>query len=189
MQKKKKKSNVQNESRKLSLFYITPFFLTNVQNKVGLHSAQPIMFSIFYITLKSPAGSLPFLFFSLLFSYPHTSSHMYSSISTLLRLSFKFPLIFVILCCLPLSSTFFPLCASSSTVQLISASSHLTFLHFSLKFLTLAFLFCFIFFVRYVCLLHFFLLLLFFLVEILVLQSKLHVGRIRNFSWYLSRVS
>ena len=63
MQKKKKKSNVQNESRKLSLFYITPFFLTNVQNKVGLHSAQPIMFSIFYITLKSPAGSLPFLFF------------------------------------------------------------------------------------------------------------------------------
>ena len=69
MQKKKKKkkkpttTNVQNESRKLSLFYITHFFLTNIQNKVGLHSAQPIMFSIFYITLKSPAGSLPFLFF------------------------------------------------------------------------------------------------------------------------------
>ena len=86
---------------------------------------------------------------------------------------------------------FFPLCASSSTVQLISASSHLTFLHFSLKFFTLGFLFCFIFFVRYVCLLHFFLLLLFFffLVEILVLQSKLHVGRIWNFDWYLSRVS
>ena len=148
------------------------------------------MFSIFYTTLKSPAGSLPFLFifFSLLFSHPHTSSHTYSSISTLLRLSFKFPLIFVILCCLPLSSTFFPLCASSSIVQLISASSHLTFLHFSLKFLTLAFLFCFIFFVRYVCLLHFFLLFCF-LVEILVLQSKLHAGRILNFGWYLPRFS
>ena len=111
MKKKKKKkpttTNVQNESRKLSLFYITHFFLTNIQNKVGLHSAQPIMFSIFYITLKSPAGSLPFLFFSLLFSHPHTSSHTYSLISTLLRLSFIFPFIFIILCCLPLSSTFF----------------------------------------------------------------------------------
>ena len=32
----------------------------------------------------------------------------------------------------------------------------MTFLHFSLKFLTVAFLFCFIFFVRYVCLFHFF---------------------------------
>ena len=169
MQKKKKKkkpttTNVQNESRKLSLFYITPFFLTNVQNKVGFHSVQPIMFSMFYITLKSPAGSLPslfffFFFFSLLFSHPHTSSHTYSSISTLLRLSFKFPLIFVILCCLPLSSTFF-LCVHF--LQLTSASSHLTFLQFSLNFLSVAFLFCFIFFLRYVCLLHFFLLFFFF---------------------------
>ena len=151
MPKKKKKkkpttTNVQNESRKLSLFYITPFFLTNVQNKVGLHSTQPIMFCFILLSSHQLVHSLFFSFLSLLFSHPHTSSHTYSSISTLLRLSFKFPLIFVILCCLPHSSTFFPLCVSSSTVQLINASSHLTFLHFSLKFLTLAFLFCFIFF-------------------------------------------
>ena len=112
---------------------------------------------------SSPAGSLPFhIFFSLLFSHPHTTSHTYSSISTLLRLSFKFPLIFVILCCHPVSSTFF-LCVC--LLQLTTASSHLTFLHFSLKFLTMAFLFCFFFFfffVSHVCLFHLFLLLYFF---------------------------
>ena len=159
--------------------------------KIKLACTLPNQLCFQYFILLSShqlVHSLFFSFLSLLFSHPHTSSHTYSSISTLLRLSFKFPLIFVILCCLPLSSTFFPLCASSSTIQLISASSHLTFLHFSLKFLTLAFLFCFIFFVRYVCLLHFFLL-LFFFVEILVLQSKLHADRILNFGRYLLRVS
>ena len=119
--------------------------------------------------------SLSYIFFSSIFSSTHVQSH--SSISTLL--SFKFPLIFVILCCLPLSSTFF-LCVR--LLQLTSASSHLTFLHFSLKFLTVAFLFCFLFsffFLSHICLFHLFLLLyiyIFFLVEILVLQSKLHAS-------------
>ena len=59
------------------------------------------------LLFSSPTSSLPFLFFSFffssIFSSPHVQSH--SSISTLL--SFKLPLIFVILCCLPLCSTFF----------------------------------------------------------------------------------
>ena len=113
------------------------------------------------LLLSSPAGSLPvhIFFFSLLFSHPHTSSHtpqfpLFSVLNFLSSLSFYVVFLFLLL--------FSPLCAYFSTVQLISASSHLTFLHFSLKFFTLGFLFCFIFFVRYVCLLHFFLLLLFF---------------------------
>ena len=62
--------------------------------------------------------SLSYIFFSSIFSSTHVQSH--SSISTLL--SFKFPLIFVILCCLPLSSTFFPVCASSSTYECFISS-------------------------------------------------------------------
>ena len=157
--KKKYKMKVGNFHYFILLLFSSPTY------KIKLACTLPNQLCFQYFILLSShqlVHSLFFSFLSLLFSHPHTSSHTYSSISTLLRLSFKFPLIFVILCCLPLSSTFFPLCASSSTIQLISASSHLTFLDFSLKFLTLAFLFCFIFFVRYVCLLHFFLLLFFF---------------------------
>ena len=155
--------------------------------KLACPLPNQLYFQYFILLLfSSPASSLPFhIFFSLLFSHLHTSSHtprfpLFSVLNFLSSLSFYVVFLFLLL--------FFPLCASSSTVQLISASSHLTFLHFSLKFFTLGFLFCFIFFVRYVCLLHFFLLFCF-LVEILVLQSKLHAGRILNFGWYLPRVS
>ena len=160
--------------------------------KIKLACTLPNQLCFQYFILLSShqlVHSLFFSFLSLLFSHPHTSSHTYSLISTLLRLSFKFPLIFVILCCLPLSSTFFPLRASSSTIQLISASSHLTFLHFSLKFLTLAFLFCFIFFCKVRLFTSFLSSSFFFFVEILVLQSKLHADRILNFGRYLLRVS
>ena len=64
-------------------------------------------------------------------------------------MSFYVVFLFVLLFCFV--CVFFNLMVVKS-----NSSSHLTFLHFSLKFLTLAFLFCFIFFVRYVCLFHFF---------------------------------
>ena len=102
------------------------------------------------------------IFFSLLFSHPHTSSHtprfpLFSNsvLNFLSSLSFYVVFLFVLL--FSFLCIFFNLMAVNS-----SGSSHLTFLHFSLMFLTVAFLFCFIFFVRYVCLFHFFLLLFFF---------------------------
>ena len=124
-----------------------------------MHSAQPIIFSIFYIApcfLTSWFTPFSYIFFSLLFSHPHTSSHtprfpLFSVLNFLSSLSFYVVFLFLLL---------FFLCVH--LLQLTSASSHLTFLQFSLKFLTMAFLFCFIFFVRYVCLFHFFLLLFFF---------------------------
>ena len=94
------------------------------------------------LLFSSLASSLPFhFFFSLLFSHPHTSSHT--------LLSFKFPLIFVITCCLPLSSTFFPLCASSSTYQLpvlhliwLFSTSHSSFSLSHRGFFVLLYFFC-----------------------------------------------
>ena len=134
--------------------------------KIKLACTLPNQLCFQYFILLSShqlVHSLFFSFLSLLFSHPHTSSHTYSSISTLLRLSFKFPLIFVILCCLPLSSTFFPfVCVffNSSTYQcfisfdfspLLTQVSHLGFfvlLYFFCKvrlftsFLSSSFFFC-----------------------------------------------
>ena len=166
--KKKKEKNVQNESRKLSLFYITPFFLTNVQNKVGLHSIQPLMFSIFYITLKSPAGSLPFLFFLFYFLihtrqvtrtpwFPLFSDSVLNFLSSLsFYVVFLFLLLFSCLCVFFNSSTY-QCFISSDFSPLLTQVSHLGF-----------FVLLYFFFVRYICLLHFFLLFCF-LFEILVL--------------------
>ena len=96
MQKKKKKSqtNKQNESMKLK--------------KLACTLPNQLYFQYFILLLfSSTTGSLSFhiffFFCSSIFSSTHVQSH--SSIST--PLSFKFPLIFVILCCLPLCSTFF----------------------------------------------------------------------------------
>ena len=148
-----------------------------------------LYFQYFILLLfSSPAGSLPFIyFFSLLFSHPHTSSHtprfpLFSVLNFLSSLSFYVVFLFLLL---------FFLCVR--LLQLTSASSHLTFLHFSLKFLTMAFLFCFFFFFFF-CKPRLFISFIsssifFFLVEILILQSKLHAGWILNFGQYLSRVS
>ena len=124
-----------------------------------MHFAQPIIFSIFYITLFFPQQLVHSLFifnffFALLFSHPHMSSHtprflLLSVLNFLSSLSFYVVFLFVLL--FSFVCVFFNLMAVNS-----SASSHLTFLHFSLKFLTVAFLFYSIFFVRYVCLFHFF---------------------------------
>ena len=104
--------------------------------KLACTLPNQLYFQYFILLLfRSPAGSLPFhFFFSSIFLSTHVQSHS---------------LFFV--------CVFFNL-------PVTSASSHLTFLHFSLKFLTFSpWLFCFalFFFVRYVCLFHFFLLLLF----------------------------
>ena len=116
------------------------------------------IFNILYYSFfpQQPVHSLfIFLFyFALLFSHPHTSSHtprflLLSVLNFLSSLSFYVVFLFVLLFCFV--CIFFNLMAVNS-----SASSHLTFLHFSLKFLTVAFLFYSIFFVRYVCLFHFF---------------------------------
>ena len=136
--------------------------------KIKLACTLPNQLCFQYFILLSShqlVHSLFFSFLSLLFSHPHTSSHTYSSISTLLRLSFKFPLIFVILCCLPLSSTFF-----SFVCIFFNSSTYQCFISFDFsQFLTqvshlgfFVLLYYYFFFVRYVCLLHFFLLFFFF---------------------------
>ena len=164
-----------------------------------MHSAQPIIFSIFYITpcfLTSWFTPFSYIFFSLLFSHPHTSSHtprfpLFSVLNFLSSLSFYVVFLFV----LPFSfvCVFFNLMAVnyqcfilSDFSPLLTQVSHHGFFFF----------FFFFFFVRYICLFHFFFLTFYFfyyfflfLVEILVLQSKLHADRILNFGRYLSRVS
>ena len=72
--KKKKEKNVQNESWKISFFYITPFFLTNIQNKVGLHSAQPIILilqeTLFQVQVLKPCKSIKIQVRKVLFIKP-----------------------------------------------------------------------------------------------------------------------
>ena len=119
----------------------------NLESWLALYRTNYI-FNILYYSFF-PHQLVPsfffFFFFFLLFYHPHTSSHTRQS-HTHTLLSFKFPLIFVITCCLPLSSTFF-LCVhllQLTSYQCSSTSSHLNFFHFSLKFLTFSlWLFCF----------------------------------------------
>ena len=116
------------------------------------------IFNILYYSFfpRQLVHSLFIFFFSLLFSHLHTSSHtprfpLFSVLNFLSSLSFYVVFLFVLLFCFV--CIFFNLMAVKS-----NASSHLTFLHFSLKFLTVAFLFCFIFFL---CKVHLFISFLF----------------------------
>ena len=158
------------------------------KKKVGLHSAQPIILSIFYIApFFLTSWFTPFhIFFFLLFSHPHTSSHtprfpLFSVLNFHSSLSFYVVFLFLLL--------FSFMCIFFNIPML-----HLIWLFFTSQSSFSPWFFCFaffFFFVRYDCLFHLFLLLFFFffLVEILVLQSKLYASRILNFSWYLLRVS
>ena len=146
----------------------------NLESWLALCRTNYIFNILYYSFFPHPLVPSFFLFLFFFFSFYFLIHTRQSHTHTLL--SFKFPLIFVITCCLPLSSTFFPLCASSSTYQLpvqqyfISSDCSPLLTQVS-HFFTVAFLFCFIFFVRYICLFHFFFLLFIylFLVEILVL--------------------
>ena len=74
------------------------------KKKVGLHSAQPIILSIFYIApFFLTSWFTPFhIFFFLLFSHPHTSSHtprfpLFSVLNFLSSLSFYVVFLFLLL--------------------------------------------------------------------------------------------
>ena len=74
------------------------------KKKVGLHSAQPIILSIFYIaSFFLTSWFTPFhIFFFLLFSHPHTSSHtprfpLFSVLNFLSSLSFYVVFLFLLL--------------------------------------------------------------------------------------------
>ena len=165
MQKKKKsQTNKQNESMKL--------------RKLACPLPNQLYFQYFILLLfSSPASSLPFhIFFSLLFSHLHTSSHtprfpLFSVLNFLSSLSFYVVFLFVLL--FTFVCVFFNRMAVNSSYDfspLLTQVSHRGFF-------VLLYFFCK---VR---------LFISFWVESLVLQSKLHAGQILNFGRYLPRVS
>ena len=142
MQKKKKKKKKKKKETKQT----NKMKAWNLESWLALCPTSYIFNNLYYSFFPHQLTHSLFIFnffFSLLFSHPHTSSQipqfpLFSILNFLSSLSFYVVFLFVLLFCFV--CIFFNLMAVKS-----NASSHLTFLHFSLKFLTVAFLFCFIF--------------------------------------------
>ena len=174
MQKKKSKIKIWNlESQ-----------LTHYPTALTTQYFQYFILFIAHFFLTSCFTLFSFLiFFSLVFSHPHTSSHT----PRFPLLNFKFPLIFVNLCCLPLCVSPMRLLQQFNLMTVkyhclissVFSTSHSSFSPW-------IFLFCFCF----CCKVHLFISFLsssISLVEVLVLQSRLHADRILNFGQYLPK--
>ena len=172
MQKKKKKDKQTNKMK-----------VWNLKSWLALCPTNYI-FNILYYSFfpQQPVHSLFifYFFFALLFSDPHTSSHtprflLLSVLNFLSSLSFYVVFLFVLL--FSFVCVFFNLMAVNSSYDfspLLTQVSHRGFF-------VLLYFFC-----KVRLFISFF---FFFWVESLVLQSKLHAGRILNFGRYLLRVS